>query len=138
MGRTNLFCLSAFIRSYSEANVLFPSRPSLASGCNVSSNTWYSGPIAELSDFSSRVTKYFTPLLAPGASLNSNDKSKEVYSPLVTISPPPPACLPSDAKTVIQPLLISHPFSGKRFVNALIQPLLVLPSNNNFQPSFFS
>ena len=122
MGCKNLFCLSAFIRSYSEANVLLPARPILASGCNVSSSTWYSSPIAELSDFSSRVTKYFTPLFAPGVNLNSNDKSKALYSSLDTMSPPPPACLPSEDKTVILPLLISHPFSGKRLLNALTHP----------------
>ena len=47
--------------------------------------------VLELSDFCSSVTKYFTPLLAPGLNLNSKDRSNAAYSFVVTISPPPPA-----------------------------------------------
>ncbi|MNI86007.1 hypothetical protein D3C73_1430550 [compost metagenome] len=68
--------------------------------------------MAEPVFFSLKVTKYLTPLLAPGVSLNSNDISKAAYSSLVTISPPLVDSAPPEGSTLIVPLAIFHPFSG--------------------------
>ena len=134
----NLFCFSALIRSYKDANVLLPLRPIFASGCKVSSNTWYSKPIAEPLLDSASVTKYFMPLFAPGVNLNSNDRSNAPNCSLVIISPPLAASAPLAAITFNVPFSIAHPCSGKLFPFALFHPLFVFQSNNKRHPSFFS
>src|ERR1700744_6263582 len=138
IGCTKRSCFLAGIRSYNDASVRSPSRPSLASGCNLSSRTWYSKPMAEPCVFSSSVTKYLTPLLAPGVILNSKDKSKALYISLVTTSPPPDSSLPSDGSTCITPFAYSHPFLGNVVNVAPRQPFAVRPSYSNFHPSAFS
>src|SRR5258708_35337401 len=138
MRRITDFGLLEGIKSYKDAKVRLPFFPILASGCNESSSTWYSNPIAEPVLFSVSVTKYFTPLFAPGVNLNSNERSKALYSPVVTISPPSPPSLPFDSNTVMVPLVTFQSFSGKVFLYAPLQPLEVFPSNNNFHPFCFS
>src|ERR1700761_7986289 len=140
IGRTKRSCLLAGIRSYNEARVRSPFLPNLASGCTLSSKTWYSSPIAEPLVSSFKVTKYFTPLLAPVLILNSNDKSNALNSSLVTISPTLAASPPAEPKIVIVPSRTTQPpgLVGKVVILAPIQPALVLPSNSKRQPSFFS
>ena len=123
IGRKNLFCFSAFTRSYKEASVLLPLRPIFASGCNVSSSNWYSKPIAEPELASASVTKYFKPLFAPGVNLNSNERSKAENWSLVIISPPFVDSPPVEARTLSVPFSIVQPFAGKLFALALRQPL---------------
>src|SRR6478735_10274551 len=138
MGCTNLACFLAGIRSYNEAKVRLPSRPSLASGCTASSNTWYSNPMAEPTVFSDSVTKYLTPLLAPLLILNSNDISKALYCASVIISPPLVDSPPLAPITESIPFSTFQPLSGKGRADALRQPLCVVPSNKSFQPLCFS
>jgi hypothetical protein len=94
--------------------------------------------MAEPGLFSDNVTKYFTPLLAPGVSLNSNERSNALYSSMVTISPPLADSFPSDEITLITPSPMTHPLSGKVFLYAPFQPLELCPSNSSFQPLLFS
>ena len=54
------------------------------------------------------------------------------------ISPPLADSLPSLLTTLSSPSSIVHPFFGKPVSLALLQPSVVLPSHNNFQPSLFS
>src|ERR1019366_7119906 len=82
IGRITDLSLLEGIKSYNDASVLSPFLPSFASGCNESSSTWYSRPMADPVLCSERVTKYFTPLLAPGVNLNSNDRSNALYAPV--------------------------------------------------------
>src|SRR5688572_6824355 len=109
----NRVVFSAFIRSYSDANVRLPLIPIFASGCKLSSSTWYSSPIADPELFSDKVTKYFRPLFAPGDSLKSNDRSKALNFSRVTISPPLCDSAPPDDNTFITPSFISQPVEGK-------------------------
>src|SRR5690606_39453898 len=78
--------------------------------------------MAEPAVFSSRVTKYFTPELAPGVSLKSKERSKALYCLSVTISPPLVDSAPSDFCTSIRPFSIFQPFSGNLSPRALCQP----------------
>src|SRR5699024_950038 len=101
-------------------------------------STWYSRPIADPSVTSSNVTKYFTPLLAPGVILNSKDKSKALYCSSVTIYPPLVDSPPSEECTYITPFPTVHPFSGKLSPWALLHPSESFPLNNNVYPASFS
>src|SRR6185437_6777674 len=121
-------CFLDGIRSYNEASVRSPLRPSLASGWSASSSTWYSNPIAEPFVTSDKVTKYLTPLLAPGVILNSKERSNALYISLVTISPPPDSSFPSDGSTCITPSAYSQPLVGKPVSVAPRQPVEVCPS----------
>src|SRR5437867_2501372 len=91
--------------------------------------SWYSWPMAELCI---SVTKYFTPLLPPGACFHSHCSSKSSNSRSVMISPPP---LPRQCN---QPSSTTQPFCGNVVCLKLRQPWVVLPSNNSFQPPDFS
>ncbi len=71
-------------------------------------------PMAEPGLFSVKVTKYFTPLLAPVVILNSKVRSKALYSLVVTMSPPLVDSAPLDPNTLSVPSLISQPFSGSQ------------------------
>src|SRR5690606_34294546 len=88
--------------------------------------------------FSAKVTKYFTPLLAPGVSLNSKDRSNTLNLSLVMISPPLVDSPPSDFCTLMMPSLIDQPFSGKLSPFTLRQPSEFLPLNSNLLPFFCS
>src|SRR5690606_26544189 len=101
------------IRSYKEANLRLPAAPCFASGCFSSSSIWYSKPIADPVLFSFSVTKYFTPLFAPGDNLKSNWKINAPYSFSVTISPPFADSAPPDGNTLSTPFSTCHPFAGK-------------------------
>ena len=101
------------IRSYKEASVRLPTTPSLASGCFASSSIWYSNPMADPVLFSFSVTKYLTPLFAPGDNLKSNWNINEPYSLLVTISPPFADSAPPDGSTLSSPSFICQPLGGK-------------------------
>src|SRR5436190_13222532 len=104
---------SALIRSYSDARLRLPPIPSFASGWRLSSSTWYSRPIADPELFSDKVTKYLTPLFAPGVRLKSNDRSKALNFSRVTISPPLCDSAPPDDNTFRIPPFISQPDAGK-------------------------
>ena len=133
------FFSGAGIRSYNEPNFLLPFTPSLASGCLSSSRIWNSQPIAEPSPlFKSGLTKYLTPLFAPSVILKSTVRMKFLYLRVVTISPPLADSAPPLFITFRIPSSIFHPFSGKAFNFAPLQPLLVLPSQSRAQPSLAS
>src|SRR5665213_2710799 len=134
IGLTKRACFFAGIRSYNDASVRSPLRPSLASGCSLSSSTWYSSPMADPLVTSDKVTKYLTPLLAPGVNLNSNDKSKALYCFSVTISPPPDSSFPAEGSTCITPPAYSQPCDGNVVNVAPRQPFAVWPSYNSFHP----
>src|SRR6185503_2738528 len=81
------------------------------------------------------------PLFPQGEIFHSRLSSKFSYSSVVTISPPSGACqspfgfflassimAPSDT-TQLEPIVV---------LLKLCQPFVVLPSNNNFHPSFCS
>src|SRR5665213_214302 len=138
IGLTKRACLLAGIRSYKDARVRSPLRPILASGFRASSSTWYSNPIAEPLVTSDSVTKYFTPLLAPGVILNSNDRSNALYMASVTISPPPDSSFPADGNTCIVPSAYSQPLAGNLASVAPRHPLGECPSYNSFHPLSFS
>ena len=57
---------------------------------------------------------------------------------MVTISPPLVDSPPSDFRTFKMPSSMIQPLSGNVVDLAPRQPLVVLPSHNNFQPSFCS
>src|SRR5262245_35109402 len=76
------------------------------------------------------------PLLPPGGIFQSTDNSKLSYSSDVMMS------ARISLLSVSLPLQYSSPFFAAQqsaaFPWYIFQPLRVLPSNNNFQPSFFS
>src|SRR5690606_29332003 len=118
--------------------VRFPSLHNFASGCLASSRIWYSSPIADPEVFSARVTKYFTPLFAPGVSLNSKERSNTLYLSFVMISPPLVDSPPSDFWTFMIPSLMAQPFSGKLSPFTLLHPSEFLPLNRSVVPFFCS
>ena len=130
---------SALIRSYSDATVLLPLTPFLASGWCLSSRIWYSGPIADPCPFCiPSITKYLMPLFAPSVILKSSSSSKLLNSSSVTISPPFLDSDPPDSRTVRFPFFISHPNSGNSSALAPRHPLVVSPSQSKRQPLRFS
>ena len=94
--------------------------------------------MAEPVVFSFSVTKYFTPLLAPSVSLNSNCSSNVEKRSSVTISPPFCDSPPEEGITLIMPSWMLQPLSGNEALCAPRQPRVVEPSNNKRTPRSFS
>ena len=70
-----------------------------------------------------------------GETLKSKSSSKSENSALVTISPPSPSSLPSEAKTTRLPSAIAHPSRGKDSFRYPRQPSVDTPSNKRSQPA---
>ena len=112
--------------------------PSFASGCSLSSSTWYSSPIAEPLLPSDKRNKIFHPAVGAGCYFKIERKIKcaELFfgNNIASIG----GLSPSDGSTESTPSFICHPFAGNESLYAPVQPVEVFPSNSSRQPFFFS